>query len=71
MMPSLKCLPGDTICVRATVIEACSDAFQVVVDDGTSMAITCWVPVSECARHEDVHLLKPPRRRTAWHRDRG
>lgn len=65
-MPSRNCLPGDTIYIRATVLEAGSDYFQVLVDDGKYLAITSWVPAGECARHQDIGRLKPIRRAGAY-----
>lgn len=62
-MPSSKCQAGDTVVVRGEVLRAESDAFQVLFDDGVTLAITTWVPARECAKPEDVHLLKPIRRR--------
>ena len=62
-MPSSRCQAGDTVVVRGTVVAAEADAFQVLFDDGQYLAITQWVPARECARPEDVHLLKPIRRR--------
>lgn len=57
-------LVGDEVFVRATVILACSDAFQVRIEDYPSgMAMTTWVPRSEVADQEDIAFLKPPRRR--------
>lgn len=56
-MPSRKCREGDLVFVRATVLEACSDGFKVLIHDG--IAINIWLPVSEIARQEDIHLLRP------------
>lgn len=58
-MPSRNCQAGDTILIRGTVIEAGSDYFQVLIDDGKYLSITTWVPARECAKPEDVKLLKP------------
>lgn len=66
MAPSGKCLPGDTIYVRATVLQAGSDCFQVLIDDGFRLSITSWVPSGECARHEDIGQLKPIIRRPRY-----
>ena len=65
-MPSGKCQAGDTVYVRATVLLAASDFFQVLIDDGTAIAITTWVPSRECARHEDIGELRPIRRRRGY-----
>lgn len=62
-MPSRSCQAGDTVVIRGTVIEAGSDYFQVLIDDGFQLSITTWVPARECAKPEDMHLLKPIRRR--------
>lgn len=61
-MPSRSCQAGDTVFIRATVIEAGSDYFQVLVDDGKYLSITSWVPAGECSKHEDIGQLKPIRR---------
>ncbi len=65
-MPSRSCQAGDTVVIRGTVIEAGSDNFQVLIDDGRKLAITTWVPASECAKPEDVHKLKPITRRGGY-----
>lgn len=65
-MPSRRCQAGDTVVVRATVLQAASDALQVVFDDGYALSITAWVPARECARIEDVGLLKPIIRRGSY-----
>jgi hypothetical protein len=54
---------GDEVFVRATVLEACSDAFQIRIQDFPTMTITAWAPRSEVAKAEDIVLLKPMRRR--------
>lgn len=69
-MPCRKVVTGDTVFIRATVIEAGSDYFQVLVDDVLKFSITCWVPARECARHEDIGELKPPRRANPRHIER-
>ena len=61
-MPSRKCQAGDTVFVRAKVLEAGSTYFQVVIEDNFTLAVTAYVPASECARHEDIGELKPIRR---------
>lgn len=65
-MPSGVYREGDTVFVRATVLVAAAGAFQVVVDDGVSMALTQWVPSRECARIEDIGRLPPIRRRGSY-----
>ncbi len=69
-MPSRSCQAGDTVFIRATVLEAGSDYFQVLIDDGLKFSITAWVPAVECAPAAEVHLLKPIRRRSRWYIDR-
>lgn len=70
-MPPHSHLPGDTIYIRATVVEAGTDYCQVLVDDGKCLSITQWVPASECARREDLAIkLKPPRRANPRHIER-
>jgi hypothetical protein len=65
-LPSRGCQEGDTVYVRATVLAAGSDYFQVLIDDGHRLSITSWVPAGECARHEDIGRLKPIVRRGAF-----
>lgn len=65
-MPSRSCQAGDTVVIRGTVIEAGSDYFQVLIDDGRKLSITTWVPAGECAKPEDVHRLKPIIRRGGY-----
>lgn len=65
-MPSRNCLPGDTVFIRATVVSAGTDFFQVLIDDGVKLAITNWVPARECAKHEDIGELKPIVRRRGY-----
>jgi hypothetical protein len=60
-MPSRSCQAGDTIFIRATVLEAGSNYFQVVIEDNHTLSITAYVPASECAKHEDIGQLKPIR----------
>jgi hypothetical protein len=69
LMPYRKCQAGDTVVVRAFVLEACSDAFQVRFE-GDGMTFTTWVPASECALIADVGDLKPIRRANPRHIDR-
>nr|WP_311538594.1 hypothetical protein [uncultured Bradyrhizobium sp.] len=65
-MPSRNCLPGDTVFVRATVLSAGTDFFQVLIDDGVALSITNWVPARECAKREDIGRLKPIVRRGSY-----
>lgn len=58
-MPSRNCQVGDTVVVRATVIEHWGDVLQVRVED-RKMAITFWTPASEVARAEDAGSLPTP-----------
>jgi hypothetical protein len=68
-MPYRDCQKGDEVFIRATVLEACSDAFQVRIEDFTSLTITTWAPVSEIAKAEDIARLKPVRRPDLKHLD--
>lgn len=68
-MPSRICQEGDTVFVRATVLVAADDYFQVRIDDGVAMVLTTWVPARECAKHEDIEELRPIRR-SRWCSDR-
>jgi hypothetical protein len=61
-MPHLSCQPGDVVYIRAEVVEACSDAFQVRIEDFPSMATTVWVPASEVAKQGDIDRMAPMRR---------
>jgi O-acetyl-ADP-ribose deacetylase (regulator of RNase III) len=61
---------GDIGYVRVRVIVAASDAFQVLIDDGVALALTVWVPARECARHEDIGELRPPRHANPRHIER-
>jgi hypothetical protein len=62
-MPYRTYQAGDEIFIRATVLQACSDAFQVRIEDFPNLTITTWAPVSEIAKMEDIERLKPRRRR--------
>jgi hypothetical protein len=62
---------GDELFVRAQLIEACSDAFQISIEDYPRFAATVWVPVREVARREDIDLLLYPRRGDLKFRDRA
>ena len=57
-MPHLNCQEGDIVFIRATVLRACSDAFQVRIEDFPTLTITTWAPSSEIAKAEDIPLLK-------------
>jgi hypothetical protein len=61
--PHLNCREGDVVFIRATVLEACSDQFQVVIDDRLGLSVTAWLPAAEIAKAEDMGHLKPMRRR--------
>lgn len=69
-MPSRRISPGDTVYIRATALEVCSDFLQVRIEDGAFLFITNWVPARECARLEDLGELKPPRQANPRHIDR-
>lgn len=69
-MPSRKMRAGEIGYVRMRVLEAASDAFQVLIDNGATMALTVWVPSAECARHEDIDELRPPRHANPRHVER-
>ena len=60
-MSHLNCQQGEVVFIRATVLQACSDAFQVRIEGYPGLAITTWAPVSEIAKAEDIALLKPKR----------
>lgn len=64
-----KCRAGDTVFVRALVVEAASDYFQIQIE-GNSYGVTIWVPASECALQPDVGDLKPIRRANPRHIER-
>ena len=56
--------PGETVLVRATVVEPCNSSFrgmlaQLRIEDGSSITITTFAPLSEIARCEDIERLKP------------
>ena len=61
-MPYRGYQKGDQVFIRATVLEACSDCFQVRIEDFPTVTITTWAPVSEIAKAEHIILLKPMRR---------
>jgi len=65
-MPSRSCQEGDTVFIRATVVSAGSDFFQVLIDDGELLSITAWVPARECAKPADIGRLKPIHRRGSF-----
>ena len=60
-MPYLKCLPGDIVYVRARVLVAASDAFQIRIEHFPEYAFTTWAPPSEIARLEDIARMRPLR----------
>jgi hypothetical protein len=61
-MPYRTYQSGETVYIRATVLQACSDAFQVRIEDYPNLTITTWAPVSEIAKPEDIARLRPVRR---------
>ena len=61
-MPYRLCQKGDAVFIRASVEEACSDAFQVKIEDYPLFGVTIWVPVREVARLEDIGRMAPMRR---------
>lgn len=68
-MPHLNCREGDIVYIRATVLSACSDAFQVRIEDYPNLVITTWAPAREIAKAEDIHLLKAMHRWDLSHQD--
>lgn len=61
-MPYRTVQAGETVFVRATVLNPCSDTFQIRIEDYPYYAFTVWAPVSEIARAEDIGLLLPGKR---------
>jgi hypothetical protein len=61
-MPSRKCREGNIVFVRARVLTAGSDYFQVRVEDHPRFAITLWAPAREIARLEDIPVMRALRR---------
>jgi hypothetical protein len=61
-MPYRNYSKGDDVFVRAAVEQACSDAFQVRIEDYPHFGVTIWVPVREVARLEDIGRMAPMRR---------
>ncbi len=53
---------GDEVFIRARLLSACSDAFQVRIEDFPSISITAWAPISEVAVFQDIPFLRRPRR---------
>jgi hypothetical protein len=53
---------GDELFVRASLEQACSDAFQVRIEDFPKFGVTIWVPVREIARLDDISQMAPMRR---------
>ena len=68
-MPYRKCKAGDTVFVRALVLEAASDYFQVQIETD-AFGLTAWVPAAECALAPDVGQMKPIRRANPRHIER-
>jgi len=58
-LPHSVCAKGDTVFIRATVIEACSDAFKVRIEDYPNLIITTWVPAGEVSRAVDIGNMRP------------
>lgn len=67
-MPSRSCQAGDTVFIRAVVLEAGSDMFRVVVEDHRNIAIAVWLPACEIARVEDLGALRPFAPNEMWRR---
>jgi hypothetical protein len=57
-----NCREGDVVFVRATVVHACPELFQVRIEDHPSLTVTTWLPASEIAKAEDIAALRPMRR---------
>ena len=49
---------GEVVFLRARIIEPTIDMFKVRIE-GQGYALTTWAPVSEIAKAEDIHLLRP------------
>jgi hypothetical protein len=62
MIPHLNCQEGDIVFVRATVIQAASDFFEIRIEDYPNWVVKAHVPVSEVAKAEDIAGLRMPRR---------
>lgn len=60
-MPYLLCQAGDIVFVRARVLVAAADAFQIRIEHFPEYAFTTWAPPSEIARFEDIPRLRPLR----------
>jgi len=69
-MPLRKIRDGDTVYVRATALEVGTDFLQAVIDDGSALAVTVWLPSRECARLEDLAELPVPRKANPSHIER-
>jgi hypothetical protein len=63
MTPHLNCQEGDTVYVRATVVQAASDFFEIRIEDYPNWVVKAHVPVSEVAKAEDISGLRMQRRR--------
>lgn len=61
-MPYRTVLAGEMVFVRATVLHACSDTFQLRIEDFPKYSFTIWAPVSEIARAHDIGRLLPSKR---------
>lgn len=59
MRRRLLYVPGDIVFIRAVVIEAMPDLFQVRIEDFPNLSITTYVPASEIAKLDDIDGLKP------------
>lgn len=69
-MPSRKIREGEFLYVRAKAVLVQPDCLQIVIDDGSRMALTTWVPARECAKLEDIGELRPPRHANPRHVER-
>jgi hypothetical protein len=61
MLPHVNCKEGDEVYIRAVVLRACSDAFQVRIEDHPTLTVTQWVPACEVSKKEDIGDLHPVR----------
>ena len=67
-MPSRGCQAGDTVFVRATVLEPCGDTGRVLIEDRRQVSIAIWLPACEIAHAEHIGDLKPVPPGAAWRR---
>lgn len=58
-------LEGDEVFVRATVLSAEADCYQLRVERFPDRIFTFWAPVSEIAKPRDIPRLSPMRRAPA------